>query len=120
MEIELTEAQAEKVETLKENGIEIGDAIDMFYQMKDAIAKSSNEILDSRIESTKKQKAALEDMMSQIDDDLSFLIKIKDSGLEPKEKQELVEKKYDLTNKTYDESVQDTKHHIKWSNFFKI
>lgn len=34
MEIELTSAQAEKVEILKENGITIGDAIDMLLKLK--------------------------------------------------------------------------------------
>lgn len=119
MEIELTDAQAEKVQILQQNGIEVGDAIEMFFQMKDTISKSSNEILDLRIDRITQQKAALEEMITQLDDDLSFLNKVKDTSLDPTQKQQLVEKEYDLTHKTYDESIQDTKHHVKWSKFFK-
>ena len=33
MEIDLTDAQAEKVQLLKENGIEVGEAIEMFFDI---------------------------------------------------------------------------------------
>ena len=41
MEIELTDEQAKKVEILKENGMDIGDAVDALFEMKDMIKSQS-------------------------------------------------------------------------------
>ena len=120
MEIDLTDAQAEKVQLLKDNGIEVGDAIDMFFEMRDQITESSNVILDSRIQKANEEKAQLEAKLAQIDDELTFFNKIKDTALDASQKQKLVEKEYGIIPKTYDESVQDTKHKMKWSNIFKF
>lgn len=120
MEIELTEAQAEKVELLKENGIEVGEAIDMFFDMRDSLSKSTNEILDRRINEATQQKALLEEQLANIEKDLEFFDKVKNETPEPINKQKMVEKEYGMKTKTYDETIMDTRHHVKWSKFFKF
>ncbi len=136
MEIELTESQAEKVEALKENGIEVGDAIDMFFQMRDVVSKSSDNILDLSIKKAEEEKAHLEEekvhlekRISQIDDNIEFFNKLNDESLDPREKLIMIEKEYGLepvtkedahASKSYDEELQDTKHKVKWSKFFKF
>ncbi len=77
MEIDLTDAQAEKVQILKENGIGVGEAIEMFFDMRDVVSESTNKILDLRIERANKEKAELEEKLAKVDKDLSFLNKIR-------------------------------------------
>ena len=120
MEIELTDEQAEKVQILKENGIEVGEAIEMFFQMKNAVSQSSNLILDRRIQQATEERAELEEKLAKVDRDLSLYGRIKDSSLDITQKQKLLEKEYGIGSKTYDETVMDAKHRLKWSNFFKF
>jgi hypothetical protein len=108
MEIELTDDQARKVETLKENGIEVGEAIDMLFEM-------NNTFIEDRIIRAQEAKAELEEKISEIDEELSLFNKLKDGSLDTSQKQKIVEKEYGTIDKTYDESVQDAKHKFKWT-----
>ena len=65
MEIELTDAQAEKVQILKENGIGVGEAIEMFFDMKDVVSESTNKLLDLRIQRANEEKAELEAKLAE-------------------------------------------------------
>ena len=120
MEIDLTDAQAEKVQLLKENGIEVGEAIEMFFDMKDVVSESTNQILDLRIQRANEEKAELEEKLAKIEDDLSFFDKIKDTAIDSTQKEKIVQKEYGIISKTYDEKVQDEKRKLKWSSFFKF
>ncbi len=108
MEIELTDDQAKKVETLKENGIEVGEAIDMLFEM-------SNTFVDDKISKANEQKAELEEKLSKIDEEISLFNKLKGNSLDTTQKQKIIEKEYGTIYKTYDESVQDAKHGFKWA-----
>ena len=79
MEIELTDAQAEKVQILKENGIGVGEAIEMFFDMKDVVSESTNKLLDLRIQRANEEKAKIKTKIAKIDEDLSFFDKITES-----------------------------------------
>ena len=114
MEIDLTEAQAEKVQLLKENGIEVGEAIEMFFDMRDAVSESTNKILDLRIQRANEEKAELEEKLAKVENDISFFDKIKDGAIDSTQKQKIVEKEYGVISKTYDESVQNEKRKVKW------
>lgn len=120
MEIDLTESQAEKVQLLKENGIEVGEAIEMFFDMKDAVSESTNQILDLRIQKANEEKAELEEKLAKVENDISLFDKIKDSTIDSTQKQKIVEKEYGLISKTYDEKVQNEKRKMKWSSFFSF
>lgn len=108
MEIELTDEQAKKIDILNENGIEVGEAIDMLFEM-------NNTFIDNKIIKAQEEKAELEEKLSQIDDELSLFNKLKDTSLDSSQKQKIVEKEYGTIDKTYDESVQDAKHKFKWT-----
>jgi len=108
MEIELTDDQANKVETLKENGIDVGEAIDMLFEM-------NNTFIEDRLIRAQEEKAELENKISKIDDEISLFNKLKDNSLDTTQKQKIVEKEYGTIDKTYDESVQDAKHKFKWT-----
>lgn len=97
LEIELTEEQAEKLEILKSNDVDIGQGIDLLFGL---------------------QKEALNQIKEQKNEEI-VLDEISDSTFDAKIKHELLIRNYDGT-KTYDRTVQDTKHKIKWSEFFKF
>ena len=120
MEIDLTESQAEKVQLLKENGIEVGEAIEMFFDMRDVVSESTNQILDLRIQKANEEKAELEEKLAKIENDLSLFDKIKDGTIDSAQKQKIVEKEYTET-KTYDDQIQKVKRNVSWSSdFFKF
>ena len=108
MEIELTDEQAKKVESLKKNDIGVGDAIDMLFEM-------NNVIVDNRIDAATQQKAELEKKLAEVDEEISLFTKLKDSSLDSTQKQKIVEKEYISIDETYDKSVLNTKHKFKWS-----
>lgn len=96
MEIELTEEQLEKVKILESQDVDIGQAIDLLFEM---------------------QNEALNQLAEQHDE--SIIEKMQDTGFDAKIKQRLMKKEYE-EKETYDRSVQDTKHNVKWSKFFKF
>lgn len=99
MEIELTDAQLEKVNELQANGISVGDAIDMLFEMK--------------------EKAIPE--IESIDKELGIFDKIKYNAMDVENKSEVLDENYGEADKTYELKVQDVKHKISWARgFFKF
>ena len=120
MDIELTDEQFEKVKILEENNISVGEAIDILFEMKDNITKHSGLYLDSRIARDEEEKAELEAKINRIAEDLSLFEKLKGTALDVNEKQKLVEKAY-IQEESYDQTLQNAKHNVKWSTkFFKF
>lgn len=113
MEIELTDEQAKKVDILKENGIGVGDAIDMLFDLKETFA-------DTKLNQAQDRKDKLEEELANIDKEISMYNQMKEGSLDPSLKVKIIEKEYGTIEKTYDESVQDAKHHFKWTNILKV
>lgn len=91
MEIELTDEQLEKVKQLESYNISVGEAIDMLFEARDRV-------------------------MAIIDDIDSDTGESDSSNTEAEDAEET-----QPTVKTYDEAVQDYKHHVSWAkDFFKI
>lgn len=97
IEIDLTDAQLDKVEILKSKDIDVGQAIDLLFEVQ-------NEAL-AQLEEQKQANNLIE--------------KIKDNTLDSEIKKELLKENYG-ENETYDKTVQTAKHGIKWSKYFKI
>lgn len=98
MEIDLTDSQMEKVKQLEEQDISVGDAIDLLFQVKD----EANIQLDN------------------FDETISLFEKIKEVSMDVDDKQKVLGKEYSETE-TYDKTIQDAKHKIKWGReFFKF
>ncbi|WP_405296191.1 hypothetical protein [Methanobrevibacter sp.] len=97
MEIELTDEQFERVEILKSQGVDVGQAIDLLFGLQ-------NEII-SQVE--------------ERHDEENLLEKISDAGVDAEIKQQLMKKNFQ-EDKSPDRAVQDTKHKIKWSKIFKF
>ena len=113
MEIEFTDEQAKKVDILKENGIGVGDAIDMLFDLKETFA-------DTKLNQAQDKKDKLEEELANIDKEISMYNQMKEGSLDPSLKVKIIEKEYGTVEKTYDESVQDAKHHFKWTNILKV
>ena len=53
-------------------------------------------------------------------EEISMYNQMKEGSLDPSLKVKIIEKEYGTVEKTYDESVQDAKHHFKWTNILKV
>ncbi|WP_432645556.1 hypothetical protein [Methanobrevibacter sp.] len=96
MEIELTDEQLEKVKKLEEQGINVGQAIDMLFEAKQEVLSQIEKI----------EESGLLDKVSNVDVD---------------NKTENLEENYGDLEKTYEMEVQDIKHKLKWcKEFFKF
>ena len=120
-EIELTDEQYEKVNALKDNGMSVGDAIDALFEMKEAAAIQTDNIIDSKLEEVNREKAELEERLSKLDEDISLFTKLKDTSMDVHQKQKIIGKDYGRPIQTYDETVQNAKHKFKWTkSIFKL
>ncbi|MBO6122729.1 MAG: hypothetical protein J6P09_02670 [Methanobrevibacter sp.] len=121
MEIDVTDGQAEKIQTLRDNDISVGEAIDILFEMKESIEAESDMLLESRIKEASEKKAELEKEIEDLDKQMSVLDKLKDASLDVGQKQKIVEKEYGQIDKTFDEVIMDAKHKFRWSsNLFKF
>ena len=99
MEIELTEEQLEKVEILKENDIDVGQAIDMLFEVKDKLLSD----------------------MDSIEEDKGLMDKIKDNTLDIESKAENLDENYGEGELSPEMQVLEFKHKIKWAReYFKF
>ena len=121
MEIDVTDEQAEKIQTLKDNDISVGEAIDILFDMKETIEVQSDIVLDSKIKQANEKKVELEREIVELDKQISVFDKLKDASLDVGQKQKIVEKEYGQLDKTFDEVIMDAKHRFKWSrSLFKF
>ena len=94
MEIDLTPEQIEKVEILKANGISIGEAIDMLFEIKEK---------------------ALSDIETFDDSKIGLLAILNDDMFNVDEKSELLDENYSASEKTYELKAQEVKTKISWA-----
>ena len=102
IEFDLTEEQIEKVETLKESGIDIGQAIDMLYEVRQKLGADIDSLDDE-------EKAGLFD-------------KVRKTRLDVDAKTEMLEENYSQDKAlTPEMQVVATKRQIRWAkDFFKL
>jgi uncharacterized protein YoaH (UPF0181 family) len=98
MEFDLTDGQIEKVKKLEANGISLGEAIDLLFEIKEEAFHQ----------------------MDNVDENLDIVSKISTSRDSDK-KIELMEKTYGDSEKTAEMKIQEVKHKVKWGrDFFKF
>ena len=121
MKIELTDDQAKKVETLKENGIEVGEAIDMLFEIKEKSSQNEAEYLNSKLDQANKERKELENKLEEVNREISLYSQLKDTSLDVDQKLKILEKDYGEVDESYEMKVQDVKHNINWTReFFKF
>ena len=116
---ELTDEQFEKYELMKENGMEIGDAIDLIFNLRDELKLYNDELLEERLAQLNNKKQSLEEEMAKVDQELGVIDKLKDTALDFEAKNEILEKEYAAIDETYEMKVQELKRGLKWSKLFK-
>ena len=97
IEIEVTDEQLEKIEILKDNGISVGQAINLLFKVQNEIKTQVQE--------------------NHPDEDI--LEKIENSDFDVNIKAEIMEKA-DNKPETYDVAIEETRRKVKWSEFFKL
>ena len=97
IEIEVTDEQLEKIEILKDNGISVGQAINLLFKVQNEIKTQVEE--------------------NHPDDDI--LEKIENSDFDVNIKAEIIEKT-EPKPETYDVAIEETRRKVKWSEFFKL
>ena len=116
---ELNDEQFKKYELMKENGMEIGDAIDLIFNLRDELKLNNDELLEERLAQLNNKKQSLEEEMAKVDQELGVIDKLKDTALDFEAKNEILEKEYATIDETYEMKVQELKRGLKWSKLFK-
>ena len=115
---QLNDEQFKKYEIMKENGMEIGDAIDLIFNLRDEFELNNDELLEERLAILNEKKQALEDEMAKVDQELGVIDMLKDTALDFEAKNEILEKEYAAIDETYEMKVQAHKRGVKWGKFF--
>ena len=115
---QLNDEQFKKYEIMKENGMEIGDAIDLIFNLRDEFELNNDELLEERLAILNEKKQALEDEMAKVDQELGVIDMLKDTALDFEAKNEILEMEYAAIDETYEMKVQAHKRGVKWGKFF--
>lgn len=119
--VELTHDQEIKLEILNDNGITIGDAIDMLFEIKEEIIFQSNEYLNNKIDEVNKEKSALESRLDEIEHEIYTIKQLKEKNTQADEKTKIFMKEYGNTPKSSEIRAEEAKRRIvKAHDFFKF
>lgn len=119
--VELTHDQEIKLEILNDNGITLGDAIDMLFEIKEEIIFQSNEYLNNKIDEVNKEKSALENRLDELEHEIYTIKKLKDKNTDIDEKSKIFMKEYGNTSKASELRSEEAKRRIiKAHDFFKF
>ena len=130
---QLTDKQYELYKVMQENNLEVGEAIELIFTLREQLQLRNNELLEDRVaeltakkESLKEEvekvdeadKSSITDEILKIEKELGVLDKLKDTTLDIDAKTDILEKEYATIDETYEMRVQAQRHNIKWSKFF--
>ena len=130
---QLTDKQYELYKIMQENNLEVGEAIELIFTLREQLQLRNNELLEDRVaeltakkESLKEEvekvdeadKSSITDEILKIEKELGVLDKLKDTTLDIDAKTDILEKEYATIDETYEMRVQAQRHNIKWSKFF--
>lgn len=127
--VELTDEQFKHYQIMEENGLSIGEAIELIFYLRDQYGTRNNQLLEDRLEQLITKKSRLEEEMEKSDNDVSeelekvnkeidVVRKITDDQYDYDAKAKILEKEYAPIDDTYEMKVQAHKRGIKWGKFF--
>lgn len=128
--VELTDDQYKNYLLLEENGMGVGEVIDLLFYLRDHYGTRNNQLLEERLEQLITKKERLENEMNESDKDVSAELekvnkelevvkKISNDEYDYDAKAKILEKEYGSIDETYDMKVQAHKRGIKWGKFFE-
>ena len=126
---ELNDEQFKRYQIMQENGLSIGEAIDLIFYLRDHYGVRNDQLLEDRLEQLIIKKAKLEEEMKNTDNDLTaelqkvtaemdVLDKLKDTAYDFEAKEKILEKEYAPLDDSYEMKIQAHKRGIKWGKFF--
>ena len=132
---ELTDEQFEKYQIMKEYNLEIGDAIELIFNLHDQLGLRNEELIEERIEELLAKKESLEeeirevegsndkkeslnDEVIKIDQELGVIEKLRDNRLDYDAKAEVLEKEYATIETNNELKVLKQRRGLKWADFF--
>ena len=130
---QLTDKQYELYKIMQENNLEVGEAIELIFTLREQLQLRNNELLEDRVAELTAKKESLKEEVEQVDEaekssitdeilkieqELGVLDKLKDTTLDIDAKTDILEKEYATIDETYEMRVQAQRHNIKWSKFF--
>ena len=130
---QLTDKQYELYKIMQENNLEVGEAIELIFTLREQLQLRNNELLEDRVAELTAKKESLKEEVEQVDEaekssitdeilkieqELGVLDKLKDTTLDVDAKTDILEKEYATIDETYEMRVQAQRHNIKWSKFF--
>ena len=130
---QLTDKQYELYKIMQENNLEVGEAIELIFTLREQLQLRNNELLEDRVVELTAKKESLKEEVEQVDEaekssitdeilkieqELGVLDKLKDTTLDIDAKTDILEKEYATIDETYEMIVQAQRHNIKWSKFF--
>ena len=127
--VEINDEQIKRYQIMQENGLSVGEAIDLIFYLRDHYGVRNDQLLEERLEQLIIKKAKLEEEMKNTDNDLTaelqkvtaemdVLDKLKDTAYDFEAKEKILEKEYSPLDDSYEMKVQAHKRGIKWGKFF--
>lgn len=127
--VELNDEQLERYQIMQENGLSIGEAIDLIFYLRDQYGVRNDQLLEDRLEQLIIKKSELEDEMKNSGNDLTaelqkvtaemeVIDKLKDTAYDFEAKEKILEKEYSPLDDSYEMKIQAHKRGIKWGKFF--
>ena len=101
--VELNDEQFERYQIMQENGLSVGEAIDLIFYLRDYYGVRNDQLLEERLEQLIIKKSKLEDEMDKTDSDLTaelekvtaemdVINKLKDTAYDFEAKEKILEK----------------------------
>ena len=126
---ELNDEQFKRYQIMQENGLSIGEAIDLIFYLRDHYGVRNDQLLEERLEQLVIKKSKLEEEMENTGNDLTaelqkvtaemdVIDKLKDTAYDFEAKEKILEKEYAAIDDSYEMKVQAHKRGIKWGKFF--
>lgn len=130
--IELTDKQYKLYQIMEEHNLEIGDAIELIFNLRDQLELRNDELIEERIaelttkketlqniiEKTEGNEETLNEEIEKIDKELGVIDKLMNTALDYDEKYDILEKEYATIDDSYEMKVQVQKSGIKWNEIF--
>ena len=117
--VELNDEQFERYQIMEENGLSVGEAIDLIFYLRDHYGVRNDQLLEERLEDEMENTDKdLTPELEKVTAEMDVINKLKDTAYDFEAKEKILEKEYAAIDDSYEMKVQDHKRVIKWGKFF--
>ena len=125
--VELTDEQYKHYRIMQENGLSIGEAIELIFYLRDQYGVRNDQLLEERLAQLNIKKERLENEQSdkdvsaeleKVNKELEVVKKISNDEYDYDAKAKILEKEYGTIDESYEMKVQAHMREIRWGKFF--